>query len=277
MCDKFFTILLTGSPLGKTFCQVGTKMNQQNDRADIRSVEVMNAQAASSIVLVCEHASSHVPAQFGDLGLSDAALNSHIAWDPGALSLATKLADHLDAVLIASNVSRLIYDCNRQPEAADAMPARSEVFDIPGNSKLSTSDKAARVARYYTPFRDAVAKTLAAKTTPVLITIHSFTPIYHNVPRDVEIGVLHDADSRLADALLARARQLPHKVARNEPYGPDHGVTHTLRSHALPGGHLNVMLEVRNDLIADEVAQTGMAEKLAPWIAEALTSLGAGA
>ncbi len=243
------------------------------DHADGDIVELLNADAASSIVFVCEHASAHIPASLNNLGLPETALGSHVAWDPGALALAKGLARRFDALLVAAKTSRLVYDCNRPPDAPDAMPARSEVVDIPGNATLTGAEKAARVARYYAPFRRALADVLTRREAPVLVTVHSFTPVYHGASRDVEIGILHDDDARLADAMLAAAQGSGrHVVRRNEPYGPKDGVTHTLKEHAVPAGHLNVMLEVRNDLIADAHAQRAMTDTLAGWLDRALAA-----
>lgn len=232
-------------------------------------VDVRNTQASSAIVVVCEHASAHIPAKFANLGLPSKALDSHVAWDPGALAVATGIANQLDAILIAAKTSRLVYDCNRPPDAPDAMPVRSEVVDVPGNMHLSDAEKSARVAAYYEPFRAAVSTVMAGIDDPILVTVHSFTPVYHGRKRDVEIGILHDSDTRLADALLShnKTRLL---VQRNEPYGPNDGVTHTLKEHALPAGRLNVMLEVRNDLITDEPAQAAMAKTLSSLLEKAL-------
>lgn len=251
-------------------------MNQLDQAAIDDLVEVRNPQAGSSVVIVCEHASAHIPPEFDHLGLAAADRKSHVVWDPGALALSDALATNLDAVLVSARTSRLIYDCNRPPDAPDAMPTRSEIIDVPGNVGLTPTQKADRVARYYEPFREKIANVLANTTNPILLTIHSFTPVFHGALRDVEIGVLHDADARLADALLEKSDMLaPHIVKRNAPYGPADGVTHTLKAQALPAGHLNVMLEVRNDLIIDETAQTSMAKKLAAWLTAALSKAGA--
>ncbi|WP_415401818.1 N-formylglutamate amidohydrolase [Tateyamaria sp. SN3-11] len=246
-------------------------MNHLNRPLDETIVDVRDAHATSSVILVCEHASPHIPAEFNNLGLAHAARDSHVVWDPGALALAEEMADRLKATLIAARTSRLVYDCNRPPDAPDAMPARSERVDVPGNADLTPAQKAARVSVYYEPFRRAVAQIIADVDDPVLITVHSFTPIYHGAMRDVEIGILHDSDARLADALLTHA-DTRHIVRRNEPYGPADGVTHTLKEHALPSGHLNVMIEVRNDLIADKPAQSAMADRLSAWIERALAT-----
>lgn len=235
-------------------------------------VQISRATARSAIVLVCEHASSHIPVPLNDLGLSLAARQSHVAWDPGALGVATTMAQELDAVLVASTVSRLVYDCNRPPDAPDAMPARSETYDIPGNVGLTQADKQDRFARYYDPFRDAVAAEIARREDPVIVTIHSFTPVFHGEPRRVELGVVHDDDSRLADALLEISQE--YDARRNAPYGPEDGVTHTLKEHAIKAGHLNVMFEIRSDLIADDAAQIAMGQTLTQWILQALDNVG---
>lgn len=237
-------------------------------------VKVMNPEGQSSVVVVCEHASCFIPAVYKDLGLAPDALKSHAVWDPGALAVAQGLASCLDATLIAAGVSRLVYDCNRPPSAPDAMPHQSEAIKVPGNVNLTDAQRQARVDIYYEPFRAVLAETLAAQQKPVVITVHSFTPIYHGQIRAVEIGILHDSDTRLADVMLEIAPDHTDAlVQRNAPYGPEHGVTHTLKEHAISNGYLNVMLEIRNDLIQDAQSQTEMAKCIANWLSAALAHL----
>ena len=58
---------------------------------------------------------------------------------------------------------------------------------------------------------------MALGLRPVVITIHSFTPVYFGQPRAVEFGVIHDADPALAQAIVAEARaQTPLKTELNE-------------------------------------------------------------
>lgn len=223
-------------------------------------------------MLVCEHASNDIPESFHQLGLPTEAGKSHVAWDPGAKTVAERLSVALDAVLIAAKVSRLLCDCNRPPDAVDAMPARSEVIDIPGNAGLSRREKIERIQTYYEPFRQTLAGQIAQTLTPVIVTIHSFTPIYHGEKREVEIGVLHDTDARLANSMLnCAAQHTQTSVQRNQPYGPEHGVTHTLKEHAIPNNHLNVMLEIRNDLIRTRSEQHAMADMIAGWVVDAFS------
>lgn len=236
--------------------------------------EVENLDAAGSVLLICEHASPYIPEHFQQLGLAEAHLESHAAWDPGALAVARRMSKRLDATLISAGVSRLVQDCNRPPEAADAMPVRSEVVEIPGNVDLSEAERAERTAAYYTPFHDLIATRLSAMDAPVIITVHSFTPVFAGVAREVEIGILHDTDARLADVLLDHLPQhTTLNVQRNVPYGPEDGVTHTLKKHALEAGYLNVMLEVRNDLIASPATQLAIGDMLSCTILSALPAL----
>ncbi len=237
-------------------------------------VSVLNPTGKSPVVVVCEHASNFIPSAFNDLGLAVDDLDSHVAWDPGAFAVAKGLSERLDAKLIASNVSRLVYDCNRPPSAPDAMPHQSEAIKVPGNIGLTAAQRQDRIDEFYEPFRATLAEAIAATSSPVILTVHSFTPTYYGQKRAVEIGVLHDTDARLADVILETSSQFTKTlVLRNDPYGPEHGVTHTLKEHALANGHLNVMLEVRNDLIQDPQQQDKMASCIANWLADALVRL----
>ncbi|MEP5760682.1 MAG: N-formylglutamate amidohydrolase [Litoreibacter sp.] len=234
----------------------------------------INPDGNSRIVLVCEHASPFIPPEFNDLGLHSTELKSHAVWDPGAMAIAEYLADWLDAKLVASSVSRLIYDCNRPPEAVGAMSEQSELIKVPGNTNLSTAERTRRTNTYYKPFHAAVREALEGTNDPILVTIHSFTSVFHGAKRDVELGVLHDADQRFADLVLSMApAHTTLRTQRNAPYGPEDGVTHTLQEHGTKLGHPNVMLEIRNDLIANEVDQTRMARMLSMLLTKACHAL----
>ena len=237
-----------------------------------------NSAARGRAVIVCEHASNYIPAPWGDLGLTPDQRHAHIAWDPGALGLARGLAQRLDAVLVHAPVSRLVYDCNRAPDMAGAMPARSEVHDIPGNASITPEDRAARTAAIYVPFHDGLHALLMDRIArglhPALITIHSFTPVYFGTPRAVEFGIINDADDTLPRAILDAARtRTTLRCELNEPYSARDDVTHTLRLQATPYGLPNAMLEIRNDLIATPDAETQMAATLAPVLAAAMAAL----
>ena len=242
---------------------------------------IENSAGASPVIFVCEHASNALPAPWGNLGLTADQTRAHIAWDPGALGLARGLAQRLDATLIHAPVSRLIYDLNRAPDMPGAMPARSEVHDIPGNAAITPAERLARTEAVYHPWANGlhnlITSRIALGRRPAIITIHSFTPVYHGKPRSVEFGIIHDADPTLAQAIFAASGQTGLNVRLNEPYSAADDVTHTLRLHATPYALANAMLEIRNDLIADAKAEAAMADRLAPVLSHALSQMKAAA
>ncbi|MGB3315862.1 MAG: N-formylglutamate amidohydrolase [Albidovulum sp.] len=242
-------------------------------------VTTENRDGSGPFLIVCEHASNHFPAEFGTLGLEAETRAAHIAWDPGALGLARGLSQALDAPLVAAGISRLIYDLNRPPHASGAMAARSEVFEVPGNAALTQQERQKRTEQVYLPFHAAlhaeIARLLSMDRPPVIVTVHSFTPVYHGQRREVELGIIHDADPTFAKAVLAEAEALTGLTCRlNEPYSAADGVTHTLRLQATPYGLHHVMLEIRNDLLADDLAVASLSDGLAPVLTAALARIG---
>ncbi|GAB4355117.1 MAG: N-formylglutamate amidohydrolase [Gammaproteobacteria bacterium] len=239
--------------------------------------EVINAAGAAPLVLVCEHATNHIPAEFGNLGLDAAALESHIAWDPGALAVARRMSKRLDAPLVVPGVSRLLHDVNRPAASESACPATSEIYEIPGNRNLTEAERQKRAERFYFPFHRRLESIIEGKLqrhpTVALVTIHSFVPVFHGAERTMDLGIIHDADGRIADRLLEMGEAISMRVARNAPYGPGDGVTHTLAKHAVSRGLPNVMLEIRNDLIATEAGQERLAAILSQRVREALSEL----
>ena len=232
---------------------------------------LLNGGGQSPYVLVSEHASNRLPKSLGTLGLPESELQRHIAWDIGAEPMTRLLSRLIDAPLVLQRYSRLAYDCNRPSDSADAMPEISETTHIPGNRNLSPGDKLARTREIYRPFHAAIADLLDHRAgegaKSVVVSIHSFTPVYKGKPRAVELGILHDRDSELADKLIT---SFPTVDARlNEPYGPGDGVLHTLNLHAAPRGLRHAMIEIRNDFLLDERGQVEWAERLSAALAHA--------
>ena len=234
----------------------------------------INEQGRSPFVLICEHAARLLPERLGTLGLAESELSRHIAWDIGAENVARVLSRLIDAPLLLQRYSRLAYDCNRPPESPDAIPQMSELTVIPGNRRLSADARLARVLEIYRPFHDGVSGLLdrrAAKgINSALVSIHSFTPLYKGKPRSVELGILHDRDTRLSSTLI---KGFPNVDARlNEPYGPKDGVLHTLNLHGFARGLPHAMIEIRNDLITPERGQDEWAQRLSVPLIQSATS-----
>ncbi len=239
------------------------------------AAELLNGQAQSRVILVCEHASKHFPQRYNDLGLSEADKTSHAAWDPGALHLSKKLSKLLDAALVISKVSRLVYDCNRPPASPDAMRDVSEQIEIPGNRNLTQAQMRERVDTVYVPFVDLLTQTIKKRgNAPIIVTIHSFTKTYNGYVRDTEIGIIHDKDTGLAMTMVDLAQnQSKWRVDLNEPYSQKDGVAHTLKVHGTDNGLINVMIEVRNDFLETETQIDEMARMLADLLKSSLIQI----
>lgn len=233
---------------------------------ELPAVEVREGRGP--FVIVCEHASNRLPQALGTLGLPGSELDRHIAWDPGGAAVAEDLAERLGAALVMQRYSRLAIDCNRDPALADAIPERSEDTDIPHNVALDAEARALRVRSIWAPFHTALDRLLderrdAGRPT-VLVTIHTFTPVYRGVSRPWHVGIISTEDRGLADALLAglrRDRSLV--VGDNQPYSSKDNVDYTIRRHGLNRDLPHVMIEIRNDLVADKQGQAEWAARLA--------------
>jgi predicted N-formylglutamate amidohydrolase len=224
-------------------------------------------------VIICEHASNRIPKALGTLGLGASDLKRHIAWDPGALDVASGIARRLGGALYHQRYSRLVIDCNRDPELADAITAFSENTPIPGNLNLSLEDRACRIDEVWKPFQEGLERLLderrAAHRPTALVTVHSFTPIYRGVSRPWHVGVISTDKRSLAESMLSGLRREPALVVGdNEPYSPKDNVDYTIRRHGRDRGLPHVMIEIRNDLLAREAGR-------GEWVARLAGLLGA--
>ncbi|MBI3375865.1 MAG: N-formylglutamate amidohydrolase [Betaproteobacteria bacterium] len=236
------------------------------------------AQGRSPYLLTCDHASCRLPARLGRLGLSDQALETHIASDIGAAGVARRLADALDAFLIMTNYSRLAIDCNRPPGSADSIVARSENTEIPGNRVVSAGEAEARANALFHPYHNRIRAELDARRVrgrpAVLLALHSFTPVYHGLERPWHAGLLYGRDSRLGCVLLELLRAEPGlNIGDNQPYAASDLTDYAIPVHGERRGILHTGLEIRQDLIADGRGQAAWATRLAPLLEIALSKL----
>ncbi|MDF2996086.1 MAG: N-formylglutamate amidohydrolase [Xanthobacteraceae bacterium] len=240
-----------------------------DDRAGdgFEPIEIIPAVASTGLLLLCDHASNALPPEYGTLGLPASELERHIGYDIGAAGIARELAGLLGAPAVLSHFSRLLIDPNRGEDDPTLVMRLSDGAIVPGNRHVDAAEVERRIARFHRPYHQAIERTiddaLAAGLIPVLLSIHSFTPVWRGVPRPWHAGLLWDLDERFARPLI-EALEAPGDliVGDNEPY--DGALRNDcLYRHGTARGLPHVLVEIRQDLIADEAGQRAWAERLA--------------
>lgn len=244
-----------------------------------RPAEVVNAAGAAPLLLVCDHASRALPPDYGTLGLDEAELWRHIAWDIGAADVTRRLAQQLDAPAVLSGYSRLLVDCNRAADDPTLVCRVSDGTVVPGNRGFDAAELSRRMALAHAPYHAAVeaamAQARARAAAPALINIHSFTPVMKGFERPWHIGVLWNKDGRIALPLMRVLREDPTLVVGdNEPYSGRSNVGYTCRRHAEAHGLPNVLIELRQDLIDTHHGAEAWANRLAQALGRVLAEAG---
>jgi predicted N-formylglutamate amidohydrolase len=230
--------------------------------------EVAGREGRSPFLIVCDHAGRRLPRALGRLGLSEAELATHIAWDIGAGGVAQRLAEALDAFMIRQPYSRLAIDCNRPLDAVDSIATLSERISIPGNQQLPPGAAGARAREIFEPYhreiRGELDRRRDAGRAAILVTVHSFTPVFLDLARPWHVGILYNRDARLAEPLLGLLRDAGDLVVgRNQPYAASELSDFALVQHGEKRGVPCVEIEMRQDLIAGPEGQSAWAERLA--------------
>jgi predicted N-formylglutamate amidohydrolase len=246
--------------------------------ADVPPVFEENAAGRSPFLLTCDHYGRLIPQALGDLGVPASELERHIAWDIGIAGVAEGLAKRLDAHLVAQRYSRLVIDCNRPPCVASSIPVISEATRITGNEGLTRAAAEARRQSIFDPYHrrigEVIERRLREGVPTVLVSLHSFTPVYAGVARPWHIGMLYNRDTRLPPLLLRLLRgEGDLVVGDNEPYAVSDETDYTIPVHGEVRGLMNSGIEIRQDLIADQAGQKQWAERLARTFAEVEATL----
>jgi len=235
---------------------------------DFIPFEIIEGDYDGGMVLLADHAMNRLPPSYGSLGLPECAFRRHIAFDIGVEALTRQLAARLNVPAVLGCFSRLLIDPNRGEDDPTLIMKISDGAIIPGNYPISDEESQRRLDTYHRPYHRAVERTLAkagaSGRAPLVLSLHSFTPAWKGVPRPWHAAVLWDTDHRAVAPLLEDLRRDPALViGDNEPYdGALRG--DTLYRHCMTSGTPHALLEVRQDLIADEAGSAEWADRLAP-------------
>lgn len=213
-------------------------------------------------LITADHAACAIPPELGDLGLGEADRRRHIAWDIGTGALATALAARLGCQAITAPWSRLVLDVNREPDHPGLIPEESDGTPIPGNIALDAGERARRLALIHQPYHAAIAAALDRLADPLLVSLHSFTPVMNGFARPWHVGLLYNADPRTAPAAIAWLRaNSGFVIGDNEPYSGKQ-LNYTMNRHAEARGIAYLNFEVRQDLLATPAQIDSWAELL---------------
>lgn len=240
-----------------------------------QAFEIIGSPRAGGILIVCDHASNHVPRDV-DLGIDAEILEQHIAWDIGVAGVARHLVEFADCAAFLATYSRLVTDLNRYPQDDSAIPVSSDGITIPGND-LTTAQRDARLERFFMPYHAALEDVLLADRPALILSVHSFTPRLESAPdaaRPWHIGVLYNqqaAPSHIAiDYLTGRGLNVGDQL----PYSGK-VLNATMNRHAEAQDIPYVGIEIRQDLISDAQGQERFAAllaEMAQYIVEKLAS-----
>jgi predicted N-formylglutamate amidohydrolase len=242
---------------------------------DPAPVAMINRDGAAPFVLTCDHAGWAVPAALDNLGLPDAEMNRHIAYDIGAADLARKLAARLDAPLIMQSYSRLVIDCNRHPNVAESVIVESDGTLVPANQTLGETERTQRVEEIHRPYHDAIRDSLESREESghptILLSVHSCTPAMNGFARPWHAGLLYNRDPRFCRALMPilQAAAPGLTLAFNQPYTVDDESDYTIPVHGEGRGLHHGLVEIRNDQLVGEEGLERWADLLAASVSEA--------
>jgi predicted N-formylglutamate amidohydrolase len=125
---------------------------------------------------------------------------------------------------------------------------------VPGNEALDDAARALRIDTLHTPYHAAVRGVLAdirkRGDVPIVVSMHSCTPVFKGFERPWHIGVLWRSDPRLPVPLMAGLRGLGGiEVGDNQPYDARDGHGFTMHEHCEQAGYPHALIEIRQDLV----------------------------
>ncbi|WP_337270055.1 N-formylglutamate amidohydrolase [Oryzifoliimicrobium ureilyticus] len=236
---------------------------------DFSPFEQIEGAPERGLVILGDHAMNRVPSEYGQLGLAETAFQRHIAYDIGIEGLVRGLCARLKVPGVLGCFSRLLIDPNRGEDDPTLIMRISDGAIIPANHPLSEDERNHRIATYYRPYHNAVSTTIksvaeAGRRAPLVLSMHSFTPFWKDVARPWHAAVLWDSDPRAVVPLLDMMRQDKDLlIGDNEPYDGAL-VGDTMYRHCMTKGIAHALIEVRQDLIADEAGIEAWADRLTP-------------
>ena len=235
-------------------------------------IQTQKEDSESNFFIICDHASNNIPYSYDNLGLNEDILKTHIAYDVGAKEVAVHLSNILDCPLVMSDFSRLLIDPNRGIDDPTLIMKISDDNIIKGNQNIDnfkeSNERNKRLRNYYNIYHNKISELIklriSNKKYPAIISIHSFTPLWKNKKRNIDIGILWDNDYRLPKIFFEYFKKNSKDliIGDNKPYS-GRLKNDSIYKHATMNGLANILVEVRQDLIIKKNTQISIAELIA--------------
>ena len=202
------------------------------------------------LLIVADHASNYIPKKYDNLGLTKKDVFTHKVFDSGIKDLAINLSNKFNSHLVLGEYSRLLIDCNRDVNDPTLISVISDRTLILGNKKITNQERIYRINKMYRPYHDKINKKILEKKINVIISLHSFNPIFKGRKRFLKYGILSNEDRRLSNLIINELKKKKNFVGDNEPYRGSL-IGDTLYKHALKKGIYHSLIEIRNDLLSN--------------------------
>jgi predicted N-formylglutamate amidohydrolase len=230
------------------------------------------AYSENQILIIADHASNFIPKENNKLGLQNFFLSQHIAFDVGVRDLSLDLSNRLKCKVIQGKYSRLLIDLNRDLDDPTIIPEIVDRKIIPGNVGLSKSEVRLRVKKIYNKYHHQINQTIKNEKIKVILSLHSFNPIFKNKKRLLEFGILSNEDKNLSSIIIDQLRMQQLNVGDNKPY-KGNLIGDSMCRHGLRNKLPHALIEVRNDLLSNPTKIKRVSRLLHKTIVKSLKKL----
>ncbi|MFN3828222.1 MAG: N-formylglutamate amidohydrolase [Micavibrio sp.] len=236
--------------------------------------DLINLEGDPQLILTCEHAGDIVPRQLGLLGLEPEDFRCHYAVDVGVDDVTRELSRLMNAPAILGNYSRLVVDLNRTENHPMTFATTGEGKPVPGNIGISAEEGERRLREIYRPYHTAldglIESVIARGYIPIVISVHSYTPVFFNFARPWEVGFMYASDDRVSLPLIRHFESLGYNVGKNQPYDRRVARGGAISRHAERRRLPCSMIEFRNDMISNKKDAHHWAKLFADGLQEVL-------
>jgi len=227
---------------------------------------LLSPERCGSFLFSCEHASNALPPDVSVSRKDQHFLDTHWGIDIGAEAVTRHLIELTQSQGILATHSRLWLDLNRSLDRTDLIRLETEGHYLSFNQQVDAREQQRRIDTVYHPFHqayDALVKERISKQPPVLlISIHSFTPVWDGKVRTMDVGVLFDTCEELGQQLATCIAKQDLFVECNAPYTGRGGLMHSVEDKGRRHQCAHLELEINQALICTPERQRFIAQKI---------------